>query len=628
MWRRVDYDVMDERLLERRLAAILSADVEGYSRLMGDDEAATVRAITEYRRVIAAAVAGRGGRVVDAPGDNVLAEFASVVSAVQAAVDIQRELQARNAALPPSRHMRFRIGINLGDVIVEGERLYGDGVNIAARLESLADGGGICLSGAAYDQIEGKLPFACEFMGEQVVKNIARPVRVYRLRLDAPPPAGSAPARRGQRARMGVVGAIALAVVVGAGGWAGWRWLGTPESAGLPLPDRPSVAVLPFANLSGDPAQEYFSDGVTEDLITGLSKVSGLFVIARNSVFTYKARPVKVREVGRDLGVRYVLEGGVQRAGQRVRITAQLVDATTGYHLWAERYDREVHDIFAVQDEVTRQIVRAMAVKLTEAEHARLGRAPTGVLEAYDLVLRGNEERTRTTRESNAEARRLFVKALDLDPEYAAAYTGLSWAHLQSWQFLWSPDRESLERARELAERAIALDENLAGAYHLLGQISLWQKDHARAIAQAERALQLAPNDADGYEALAEIQAWSGRPEESLRLIRLAMRLNPHYPFFYLWPLGHAHYLTGRRQEALDAFGRIIEQNPDFLPAHAFRAVLLIEMGRVKDAQEAWAEAGRLSPAASLPGLRERLPYRRPADLERLLVAARRAGLR
>ena len=617
---------MGGRSIERKLAAILSADVEGYSRLMGDDEVATVRAITDYREVIASAVAGHGGRVVDAPGDNVLAEFASVVDAVQCAVDIQRALQQRNAELPPSRQMRFRIGINLGDVIVEGERLYGDGVNIAARLESLAEGGGICLSGTAYDQIEGKLPFACEFAGEHTVKNIARPVRVYRLRLDpsaSPPPSP----RRGPRRVRGVAAAAAVLLLLGAGGWASWRWLTPVESAGLPLPDKPSVAVLPFTNLSQDPAQEYFSDGVTEDLITGLSKVSALFVIARNSVFTYKGKPVKIREVGRDLGVRYVLEGGVQRSGNRVRITAQLVDAGTGYHIWAERYDREVTDIFALQDEVTRQIVRAMAVRLTDAEGVRMGRAPTGVLEAYDLVLRGHEERSRTTREGNAEARRLFVKAIDLDPGYAAAYLGLSWTYLQSWQFLWTADRESLARARELAEKATALNDNLAGACHVLGQIYLWMKEHDRALAQVERGIALAPNDADGYETKAEILGWSGKGEESLATIRHAMRLNPRYRFFYLWTLGHGYYLVERRQEALDAFAKLLDANPNFVPAYAYRAVLFSEMGRIKEAREAWGKASHLSPGVSIESLRDRIPYKRPADLDRLLTAAHRAGM-
>ena len=326
---------MDGRAVDRKLVAILSADVQGYSRLMGDDEVATVRTITEYRQVVAAGVTRHGGRVVDAPGDNVLAEFASVVDAVQAAVEIQRDLKARNGELPPSRRMQFRIGINLGDVIVEGERLYGDGVNIAARLESLAEGGGVNLSGTAFDQVEGKLPFAYDFLGEQTVKNIARPVRVYRLRLETARPVVKTPTAR--RRALKVAAVVSVLLLLGAGGWVGWRWFKTPATSSLPLPDRPSVAVLPFANLSQDATQDYFSDGVTEDLITGLSKVSGLFVIARNSVFTYKGKPAKVRDVGRDLGVKYVLEGGVQRSGNRVRITAQLVDAGTGYHLWAER---------------------------------------------------------------------------------------------------------------------------------------------------------------------------------------------------------------------------------------------------------------------------------------------------
>jgi adenylate cyclase len=620
---------MDERPAERRLAAILSADVEGYSRLMGDDELATVRAITEYREVMGSTVTRHGGRVVDTPGDNVLAEFASVVDAVQCAVNVQRALQSRNAELPPPRRMRFRIGINLGDVIVQGERLYGDGVNIAARLEGLAEGGDICISGTAYDQIEGKLPFAFEFSGEHTVKNIARPVRVYRLRLEprSSPTTSSIPGAVDRRSliRLGIMAAIVTLLAVG--GWAGWRSLSPRESAGLPLPDKPSVAVLPFTNLSQDPTQEYFSDGVTEALITGLSKISGLFVIARNSVFTYKGKPVNVREVGRDLGVRYVLEGGVQRAGSRVRITAQLVDAASGYHMWAERYDREVSDIFAVQDEVTQQIVRALSVKVTEAERVRFGRTPTGVLEAYDLVLRGHDERKHTTRESNAEAHRLFTLALELDPRYAVAYAGLGWTVLQSWQLLWTTDRQTLEQARGLAERAIGLDNTLGDAYRLLAQISLWQKEHDRAIAQAERGVALDPNDADGYETLAEILGWSGRADESVRIIRQAMRLNPHYPFYYLWTLGHAYFLTEQRQEALGAFGKIVQQNPNFVPAYAYRAIVLSELGRTKEARAAWEEANRISPGASLSNLRERLPYKRPADLNRVLAAAHRASM-
>lgn len=629
---RLEFDRMNIRPVERKLAAILSADVEAYSRLMGQDEVATVRTITAYRDVIASAVARYAGRVVDAPGDNVLAEFSSVVDAVQCAVDFQRELQTRNAALPASRQMRFRIGINLGDVIVEDARLYGDGVNIAARMESLAEGGGICLSGTAYDQVEGKLPLGYDFLGEHSVKNIDRPVRVYRLRLE-PGASSVASLGRGRRAGPGrrvyaATAAVAVLVLLGAAGSFGWRWMRTTASVTrLALPSRPSVAVLPFANLSRDSAQEYFSDGVTEDLITGLSKVSGLFVIARNSVFTYKGRAVNVGEVARDLGVRYVLEGSVQRAGDRVRITAQLVDATTGYHVWAERYDREVRDIFAVQDDVTQHIVGALAVKLTEGERGRLGRVPTGNPEAYDVCLQGSNLLKRTTRESNAEARQMFVKALDLDPEFARAYAGLGRAHLQSWQFMWSTDPESLERARELAERAIKLDDTLGDAYHLLAQIYLWKKDHDSAIALAERAVALAPNDADGYETLAEVLGWGGRAEDSIRYIRRAMRFNPHYPFYYLWTLGHGYYLTGRTQQAVDAFKKIVEQNPNFMAAHAYLAVILTERGRADEARAAWEAASRLSPGVTLALLSQRLPYRRPADLDRVLRAARKAGI-
>jgi adenylate cyclase len=612
--------------MERKLAAILSADAQGYSRLMGDDEAATVHTITEYRETIASAVARHGGRVVDTPGDNVLAEFPSVVDAVQSAVEIQRELQSRNAALPASRRMQFRIGINLGDVIVETGRLYGDSVNIAARLEGLAESGGICLSGTAYDQVESKLPFGYDFLGEHTVKNITRPVRVYRLRLDASPRTLTVRRGGGRRLVLGSIGAFVVLILFGAGAWAGWRWLKTPTSAGRPaLPNKPSVAVLPFTNLSRDPSQEYFNDGVTEDLITGLSKLSGLFVIARNSVFTYKGKAVKISDVARDLGVRYVLEGGVQRSGSRVRITAQLVDATTGYHIWAERYDREVRDIFALQDEVTQQIVRALAVKLTEGERGRIARVRTSP-EVYDLVLRGSVERRRTTPDTNAESRRLFAKALDLDPTYAQAYVGLSWVHLQSWQLLWTTDRDVLERAQELVERAIALDDTLAAGHSLLGQIYLWKKDHDRAIAQAERAVALAPNDADGYETLAEVLAWSGRPDESIKVIRQAMRLNPHYPFFYLWTLGHASYIARRTDDAVDALSKTVQQNPNFLPAHAYLAVLFVETGREQEGRERLPK--RLGPTASLASLQERLPYRRAADLDRFLTAAHKAGMR
>jgi adenylate cyclase len=612
-------------LVDRRLSAILSADVVGYARLMEGDERETVRTLTRYRKLIGDLVRRRAGRVVDATGDSVLAEFGSVVEATECAVEIQQALREENVALPPHRRMHFRIGINLGDVLVEGERIYGDGVNIAARLEEQAVPGGICLSGSAFDQVEAKLSLPIDFLGEQGLKNIARPVRVYRVRLEPGGP-GPAPGAWGRRRLHKVLTSVVAVLLVG-GGVALWRGASPPpRPAALELPDRPSIAVLPFENLSGDPRQEYFSDGITEDLITGLSKVSGLFVIARNSVHPYKGKPVRPEQVSRELGVRYVLEGSVRKEGRRVRITAQLVDATTGYHLWAERYDRELRDIFAVQDEVTQKIVEALAIQLTEAERGRLERLRTDP-EAYDLVLRGWEVMRRTTPESNAEARRLFARALELDPAFAKAAAGLGWAHLQSWQLQWSLDAGALDRAQEQAQRALARDESLTDAHRLLTQVYLWKKQHDLAVAQAERAVGLNPNDAEAYETLAEVLAWSGRAEESVGFIRRAMRLNPRYPFYYVWTLGHAYFLTGRPEEATAQLRSLLQLNPNFVAGHAYMAVLLAEQGREEEARAAGQEALRVSPAASLERLRERLPYRNQADLERVLTGLGKAGL-
>jgi adenylate cyclase len=615
--------------VERKLAAIWSADVKGYSRLMGEDEVATVQTLTAYREVMARLIRERRGRVVDSPGDNLLAEFGSVVDAVACAVEFQRELGARNAEVPPSRRLEFRIGINLGDVIVEGERIYGDGVNIAARIEGLADAGGIAISGTAYDQVKGKLPVVYEPLGEHLVKNIREPVRVYRVPLEpaaARParPWGSIPGRASWR-RTAWLGSL-LAVVVVAG-VAAWGLYSRAHAPALTLPDTPSIAVLPFENMSGDAGQEYFSDGMTEDLITALSKLSGLFVIARNSVFLYKGKAVKPAQVSRDLGVRYVLEGSVRKSGQRVRITAQLIDATTGYHVWAERYDRDLRDVFAVQDDVTEKIVTTLAVKLTGPEKQRLTRPRAGNLEAYDLVLRGLDYERRTTREGNAEARRLFMRAVELDPDSGGAYQALGWNYLKAWQLQWSRDPETLERAFELAELAIARDDSLAGCHSLLSQVLLWRKEHDRAIAEAERAVALGPGDADGYETLAEALAWSGRAQEAIGRIKHAMRLNPQYPFYYLWTLGHAYYLTGRNAEATSTFTKLIERNPNFLPAHAFLAVLYINAGLEQQARAEWAAAVKLNPQVSLDSVRRMLPYRREQDLDRLLAAMRKVAL-
>src|SRR3989441_4376795 len=419
--------------IERKLAAILSADVKGYGRLMGEDEVATIRTLTAYQEAMTTFIQQHRGRVVDASGDNLLAEFASVVDAVRCAVEIQRELKTKNADLPAPQRMEFRIGINVGDVIVEGERIYGDGVNIAARLEGLAEAGGICISGIVYDQVETKLALGYEYLGGQTVKNIAKPVQVYRVQME-----------------------------VGAS---------TPT-----VSDKPSIAVLPFVNMSRDPEQGYFSDGITEDLITDLSKLSGLFVISRNSVFLYKGKAVKPEQVSQELGVRYVLEGSVRKAGSRVRITAQLIDATTGHHLWAERYDRDLQDIFAVQDEVTQQIVAALKVRLTDSEQSHWGRTPTINLAAYDYYLRGLECYGRRTQEATAQARQMFERAIDLDPPFAAAYAFLDRTYLMELIYQWHPDPQTQEQLFVLGQKAVALDETQPVAHGTLGLAYLGKK--------------------------------------------------------------------------------------------------------------------------------------------------------
>ncbi|MBW2057768.1 MAG: tetratricopeptide repeat protein [Deltaproteobacteria bacterium] len=625
---------------ERKLTAILSADVKGYSRLMGEDEEATIRTLTAYREVMANLIQKHRGRVVDSPGDNVLAEFKSVVDAVRCAVDIQKEIKVRNAEMQENRRMEFRIGVNLGDVIEEGERIYGDGVNIAARLEGLAEAGGVCISGTVHDSIENKLALGYEYLGEQVVKNIKRPVRAYRV-LMAPEAAGSLVYRkRRDDPRHKRRATLTLVVVLVAGAAFGVFWNHflrhsppskevTPEkSPVLELPDKPSIAVLPFANMSGDPDQEYFSDGITEDLITDLSKLSGLFVIARNSVFTYKGKSVKVEEVGRELGVRYVLEGSVRKAGDQVRITAQLVDAATGGHLWAERYDGDLKDIFALQDEVTQKIVSALAVNLTQDERERLVRKHTDNLEAYDYTLRGLEYLFRFTEEANTQARKMFEKSVGLDPEYAIAYSLLGSTHLLEWSLGWSQDSQSLERAFELEQKAIGLDDSLPEPHRFLGDVYLWKKQHDRAIAEYEKAIALDPNDPDGFQGLGSILTWAGRPEESIGLVKKAIRLDPVYPVFYLFTLGHAYFLTGQYEEAVTTLRRALNLNPNFWPSHLYLAASYVELGRYEEARAEAAEVTRLSLQTSTETWKERLPYKDHGVLEHLLDSLHKAGLK
>ncbi len=450
--------------MERKLTAILCADVFGYSRLMGENEEATLRTLSSHRKLIDSLIEQHHGRFVNSAGDSVLAEFASVVNAVQCAVEIQTTLKAENANIPPERRMEFRIGVNLGDVMVDGEQIYGDGVNVAARLESLADPGGISISGTVHEQVRDKLALRYEDLGEQEVKNIARPVRVWRVLTE--PARGERLSTSTQRVprkyvRGGIFSLAGLAILAAVIVFVQHISLRAPtttasippaQKPALPLPNIPSIAVLPFTNMSGDPQQEYFSDGLTDDLITDLSRGPGIFVIASTSTFTYKGKPVKVQEVGRELGVKYVLEGSVRKAGDEVRIDVQLVDATTGAELWAERYDRPLRDIFSLQDEIVRRIVTTLNLQLTLwEEHGILARKRTDNLDAYDDFLRGLEYFW----SSPKEARQMFEKAIELDPKYADAYAWLGYNYCVGWIFLLSPDPNALDRALQFAHGAL-----------------------------------------------------------------------------------------------------------------------------------------------------------------------------
>jgi len=588
---------MTEGRVKRKLSAILSADVKGYSRLMGLDEAATVQTLKAYRKTMFTLIREYSGRVVDSPGDNLLAEFESVIDAVQCAVEIQQDLKAKNVELSKDRRMEFRIGVNLGDVIKEGERIYGDGVNIAARIEGLAEGGGICISGTVYDQVENKLDLGYEDMGEQVVKNIAKPIRVYKVPVET-------------NAAVRAQGEVA-----------------DKHKNEFELSDKASIAVLPFVNLSGDSEQEYFSDGMTEDLITDLSKISGLFVIARNSVFTYKGKSVKVEDVGQELGVQYVLEGSVRKVKDRVRITAQLVDAATGGHVWAERYDRDLADIFDLQDEVAQKIVDALEIRLTKGEQETLGRTPTHNLEAYDCFLKGGAYFMRTTKEANAQARSMYQKAIDLDPKYADAYTALGISCWAEWIFQWTQDPETLTRANELMQKAIALDESSPNAHVTLGFIHSLKGQYEQASEAVQRAIALDPNNADGYLFLGHVLILSGRAEEAIPLIEKAMRLNPHYPFIYMFRLGQAYHLTGQHEEAILELKKVLNENPDFLPAHIFLAVIYSEVGHEEEARTEVAEIKRISPDFSCEAIEERFHFHKQDVMKRVIKALRKAGL-
>lgn len=585
--------VVEERT-HRQLAAILAADVAGYSRLMERAEADTFARLRAHRReLFEPEIARYGGRIFKLMGDGLLAEFASVVDAVECAVTLQRAMATRNAAESDERRIAMRIGVNLGDVIVEGDDRHGDGVNIAARLEALAEPGRILLSGSVYDQVKNKLSLSFEELGNRTLKNLSEPVRVYRI-LAADGEKQAPPAATGE----------------------------------LTPPSIPSIAVLPFDNLTNDAEQNYFSDGISEDIITDLSKISGLFVIARNTAFNYRGRTVNIRDMARELGIRYVLEGSVRRSGNRVRITAQLIDGSSGGHLWAERYDRDLTDIFSVQDEITQRIVAALAITLTHDESDRLARKEPEHLAAYDCYLRGSHRLWAFTRESCADARNLFETAIAIDPKLAPAYTMLSHAHLLDYVNRWREAFEdSLKRADELARKAVELDPDDATAQWQMGLILLWFRKHDLSIAAERRAITLSPSLATAHAALGRCLVFAGRPTEGLGPLHTAIRLDPYGSAIWLHFLAEAEFALRRYEDAAATLQRRIFRQPDTDVSRVLLASCYGHLGRVADARDAWREAMRINPDYSLDHRRRNLPYKDPADFEQIVTGLRLAGL-
>ncbi len=618
---------MDNRKVKRKLAAILSTDVKGYSRLMADNEVETVKAIKACRELLFQKISDHYGRVVDSPGDNILSEFSSVTDAVTSAVEIQTVLLAYNKDLPDDRRMEFRVGINLGDIIEDEERIYGEGINIAARLESIAPGGGICISGSAYDQVKNRLSLGFEFLGNQELKNIAEPVPVYRV-LNDPRASGKLKYKyrkddpRGISRKRWILGGIIILLMFGGS----IHFMeNTPFAPGehrkiikqklmdLRIPDKPSIAVLPFINMSEDRAQEYFSDGLTEDLITDLSKVSGLFVIARNSVFFYKNKNEKIEKIGRDLGVKYILEGSVRKVENHVRITAQLIDSRTGGHLWAERYDRDLKDIFSLQDEVREKIVTALAVQMTSDDKKRILIKKTDNPEAYDVYLKAIELCSSTDLEKLDEGRILLDKAIELDPNFATAYAAMGKTFFT--QYIFGPDKDPalLNKVFEWGQKAIKINPDEPSGYSELAHYYLWTQQHDLGIDEIKKAMALDPNNPEWMASYGELLSYSGQPEQGIDLFINAIRLNPKYPVWYMYGLGHAYFLIEDYDQAIPTLEKAVEQDPGFWPSYLLLAVSYDAQGMNEKSRQAAAKA--LEENKNLPNEKwERLvPYKDPS---------------
>jgi adenylate cyclase len=579
---------------QRRLAAILAADVAGYSRLMAANEAGTLARLKSLRsEIIDPGIGKFHGNIVGSAGDSLLIEFASAVNAVQCAVELQDALSQRNAELPEDERMLFRMGVNLGDVIAGDGTIHGDGVNIAARLEKMADPGGVCVGHAIHDQVRGKLPYAFSDLGEQRFHNILDPVRAYRVSTTASP---GAPVTK------------------------------SPRSDTL-LKDKPSIAVLPFTNMSGDPEQEYFSDGITEDIITGLSRFRSVLVIARNSSFHYKGRSPNIPQAGRELGAQYVVEGSVRKAGNRVRVTAQLIDARSGSHLWAERFDRDLKDIFAVQDELTERIVATVANRLERSELDRAIRKPPEAMQAYDYVLRARAIIS-DSRDANRRSRALYEQALALDPNNIRALIGMAWTHSIDWASRWSDSGEdSLDRAQDLARSAFALDNGDYRVHLLLGHLQVQRKRYATALDHFQTAMALNSNDADGAAQMGGLLISMGRFPEALESFDRAVRLNPLHPAWYLYEIGEAHYCARQYEQAIAPLQAAINRFPNYITPRRHLAAAFAQLGRLDEARTEIATIRRLDPSLSLSLYRNRLSFEKSEDLEHYLDGLRKAGL-
>jgi adenylate cyclase len=628
---------MPQEGFKRKLTAILSADVEGYSRLMGEDEEATIRTLTTYRNAIAKLVQQYRGRVVDSTGDNILSEFTSAVDAVNCAVEIQRELAERNAGLPENRKMEFRIGVNVGDVVQEEERIYGDGVNIAARVESMSQAGGICISGRAYDQVSNKLGLEYENLGEHQVKNISTPIRVYRV-LSFP----GAAAHRVIQAKhtfkkkwlWTAASTIFILSIIFVGLYWKYFYLPAPieiesgSKMAFNLSKGPSIAVLPFVNMSKDPDQEYFCDGITENIIAVLSHIPQLMVIARNSTFAYKGKSINVQQIGHELGAQYVIEGSIQKSEDRVRITVQLIDTKSGHHMWSERYDRELKDIFKLQDEIAIEIAKAMQIHLTEGEITKTRFENIPDLQTYIKALKTLEYIRHNTKESNILARKEAEGLISLHPEAFEIYTLLGLVYVQGIELgTCKSDLICFGKATEATRKALSLDANNSDAHILASWIFLMRKEHEKAIAEAKNAIMLNHNNADAYLMLGWALILSDRSVEAIGVLKRAIRLNPIPPALYLSNLGWAYRVSKQYEKAIETYKKCLRRKPDFWLAYVGLALSYTFSGREKEARAAVKEVLNLNPDHSITLLKKGNPYKNQAEIERVVEALRKVGL-